>query len=62
VGIDKEYPKWAWVDFKFQDANFFQEVRQLLAKGLDPKHELIHACYYSRHCKLLWQCQNIQNH
>jgi hypothetical protein len=25
--INKEYPKWAWVDFKFQDANFFQEVR-----------------------------------
>jgi hypothetical protein len=23
--IDKEYPKWAWVDCKLQDANFFKD-------------------------------------
>jgi hypothetical protein len=38
--IDKEYPKWAWVDYKYQDVKFFKEVRKLVAKGLDPKHEL----------------------
>jgi len=24
--IDKEYPRWAWVDFKCQDAKCFKEV------------------------------------
>jgi hypothetical protein len=38
--IDKEYPKWAWVDFKCQNAKCF-EVRQLSSKWLDPKHELM---------------------
>jgi ActR/RegA family two-component response regulator len=36
--IDKEYPKWAWVDYKLQDTQFFKEVKELSAKGLDPKH------------------------
>jgi hypothetical protein len=22
--IDKKYPKWVWVDFKFQDAKIFK--------------------------------------
>jgi hypothetical protein len=39
--IDKEYPRWVWVDFKCQDANFFKEVRQLPSQGLDPKRELM---------------------
>jgi hypothetical protein len=39
--IDKEYPRWAWVNFRCQDANFFKEVRQLPSKGLDPKCELM---------------------
>ncbi len=39
--IDKEYTKWAWVDLRCEDANFFKEVRQLLSKGLNPKHEQI---------------------
>jgi hypothetical protein len=34
--IDKGYPKWVWVDYKLQDTQFFKEVRELLAKGLDP--------------------------
>ncbi len=38
--IDKEYPKWAWVDYKLQDSQFFKEVRELLVMGLDPKHDL----------------------
>ncbi len=39
--IDKEYPRWAWVDFKCQNTIFFKEVRQLPSKGLDPKWELM---------------------
>ncbi len=39
--IDKEYPKWAWVDCKFQNANFFKDVKELSTKRLDPKHDLI---------------------
>ncbi len=35
--IDNVYPKWSWVDYRFQDAKFFEEVRKLPAKGLDPK-------------------------
>lgn len=23
--IENEYPKWPWVDYKFQDAKFFKE-------------------------------------
>ncbi len=38
--INKEYPKWAWVDYKYQDVKFFKEVRKLVAEGLDPEHEL----------------------
>jgi len=38
--IENEYPKWPWVDYKFQDAKFFEEVRKLLARGLDPKGEI----------------------
>jgi hypothetical protein len=38
--IDKKYPKWDLVDYKFQDAQFFNEVRKLSSKGLDPKHDL----------------------
>jgi hypothetical protein len=38
--IDKEYPKWASIDYKLQDAQFFKDVRQLPTKGLDPKHDL----------------------
>jgi hypothetical protein len=41
--IDKEYPKWVWVDYKLQDTQFFKEVRELLAKVLDPKHDLTNA-------------------
>jgi hypothetical protein len=36
--IDSEYPKW--VDYKFQDAKFFEDVRKLSAEGLDPKGEI----------------------
>jgi hypothetical protein len=38
--IENEYPKWPWVDYKFQDAKFFEEVRKLPTKGLDPKGEI----------------------
>jgi len=30
--INNEYPKWPWVDYKFQDVNFFLDVRKLLAE------------------------------
>ncbi len=33
--IENKYPKWPWVDYKFQDAKFFKEVRKLLTRGLD---------------------------
>jgi hypothetical protein len=39
--IDKGYPKWVWVDYKLQDTQFFKEVSELLAKGLDPKHVIV---------------------
>ncbi len=39
--IDFEYPKWPRVDYKFQDAKFFGEVKKLSTKGLDPKSNLI---------------------
>ncbi len=35
--IESECPKWPWVDYKFQDARFFEEVRKMLVSGLDPK-------------------------
>ncbi len=39
---DKEYPKWPWVDYQFQDLKFFQDVGQLhIAKGLNPKTNII---------------------
>jgi hypothetical protein len=25
--IDKEYPNWAWVNYKVQDASFLKDVR-----------------------------------
>jgi hypothetical protein len=37
---ESEYPKWPWVDYKFQDARFFEEMRKLLASGLDCKGEI----------------------
>jgi len=39
--IDKEYPKWVWVDYKYQDVKFFRKVRKLAIEGLDPKHKLM---------------------
>ncbi len=39
--IDLEYPTWPWVDYKFYDVNFFEEVKKLLTKGMDPKSELL---------------------
>jgi hypothetical protein len=39
--INKEYPKWAWVDYKYQDVEFFKEVKKLVVEGLDTKHELM---------------------
>jgi predicted transcriptional regulator len=39
--IDKEYPKWAWADYKLQDSQFFKEVKEFSTLGLDPKHDLI---------------------
>ncbi len=39
--IDSEYPTWPWVDYKFQDAKFFEVVRKLLALELDPKGDII---------------------
>jgi hypothetical protein len=39
--IENEYPKWLWVDYKFQDAKFFKKMKKLLARGLDPKGEII---------------------
>ncbi len=41
--IDNEYPKLSWVDYRFQDAKFFEEVKKLLAKRLDLKGEIIDA-------------------
>jgi hypothetical protein len=38
--IESEYPKWPWVDYKFRDARFFEEVKNLLVSGLDPKGEI----------------------
>ncbi len=38
--IANEYPKWPWVDYKFQDGKFFEEVKKLLIRGLDPKGEI----------------------
>ncbi len=34
--IDLEYSTWPWVDYKFYDVNFFEKVKKLLAKGMDP--------------------------
>jgi hypothetical protein len=39
--IENEYPKWPWVDYKFQNAKFFEEMRKLLTSGLDPKGKII---------------------
>jgi hypothetical protein len=61
--IEKEYPKWAWVDYKFQDSQFFKEVRQLLAKGLDPKHNLTNEHVTTIDIvSIFWQCQDFQDH
>jgi hypothetical protein len=61
--IDKEYLRWAWIDFRCQDAKCFKEVRQLPSNGLDPKHELMdeHVTTYDI-VSFFWQCQNVQNH
>jgi hypothetical protein len=34
--IDKEYPKWVWVDFKCQDAKFLRRLGSCLQKGWIP--------------------------
>jgi hypothetical protein len=39
--IDSEYPTWPWVDYKFQDAKFFEDVRKLLTLVLNPKWDII---------------------
>jgi hypothetical protein len=39
--IDNEYPPWPWVDYKFQDTKFFQDVKKLPIIGLDPKGDII---------------------
>ncbi len=39
--IDKEYPKWAWVDYKLEDTQFFKDVKGFLIEGLDSKPNLI---------------------
>jgi hypothetical protein len=38
--IDREYPKWAWVDYKLQDTQIFKDVRGHPIEWLDPKHDL----------------------
>jgi hypothetical protein len=38
--IESEYPKWPWVDYKFQYARCFEEARKLPTSGLDPKGEI----------------------
>jgi hypothetical protein len=38
--IESEYPKWSWVDYKFQDARCFEEMRKLPTSGLDRKGEI----------------------
>lgn len=38
--IDSEYPKWPWVDYKFQDVNFFKDVKKLSIEGINPKGEI----------------------
>jgi len=35
--IANEYPKWPWVDYKFQDGKFFEEVKKLLIRDWIPK-------------------------
>ncbi len=39
--IDNEYPKWSWVDYRFYDAKFFEEIKKLLAKRLDLEGKFI---------------------
>jgi hypothetical protein len=38
--IESEYPRWPWVDYKFEDARFFEKVMKLPDSGLDPKGEI----------------------
>jgi len=38
--IDNEYPPWPLVDYKFQDAKFFQDVRKLPTIGLDTRGDI----------------------
>ncbi len=40
VDIDNEYPPWPWVDYKFQDTKFFQDVKKLPFTRLDPKGDI----------------------
>jgi len=39
--IESEYPKWPWVDYKFQATKFFEEVKKLPASGFDSKGKII---------------------
>jgi hypothetical protein len=38
---DNEYPKWPWVDYKFQDAKFFKMSRNYQLKGSILKGRLL---------------------
>jgi hypothetical protein len=38
--MDNEYPPWLSIDYKFQDAKFFQDVRKLPTTRLDPKGDI----------------------
>jgi hypothetical protein len=38
--VNKEYPPWAHVDFDFQTEDFFNTVRDLSNKHLNPKTDL----------------------
>ncbi len=41
--IDMEYPKWPWVEYKFQDSKFFEEVWKLPIDRLNPKFDITDA-------------------
>ncbi len=41
--IDSEYSTWPQVDYKFQDAKFFEVVKKLPASGLNPKGDINNA-------------------
>jgi hypothetical protein len=58
--IESEYPKWPWVDYKFQDAKFFKEVRKLPTKGLESNGEIIDK--YLTPADVAQIFGNVQNH